>query len=370
MNKVERSKPKSNHCANQYDIAHKCKLDFEVTTPLSNWFAKISKQYIFALAKAYLYACQMILKHLNALRALESSIRLGSFRAAAEELNVTPAAVGQQVKKLEAFLGTKLLERSPSGFRPTAVAEQVAQQLNLGFGHITEAANLLARRPNAHQLAISVVPTIAENWLAPRLPRFWQEQSGIDLRIDSTSTILSPDESGFDFAIRYGPEAPEGAETIDLFSEYLLPVCTPELASRIDANNHDNPFGDVPLLHTAPSTSDLNWWLWQQWCDAMEYRCPDPASGLKYTFTTLAIRAMFASHGIHLAQLSLVLPALAAGRLSAPFGPEMSKRTGLPYRLVRFNAANTCQLHECFQEWIVSESVETEAEIRCFLATN
>lgn len=311
----------------------------------------------------------MILNHLNALRALEASIRLGSSSAAARELNVTPAAVGQQVKKLENFLGVRLLNRNPNGFSPTPIASQVASKLHLGFGQIEEAGQLMAQRYTANQQAISVVPTIAENWLAPRLPDFLQQQPGIDLRIDSTSTILNPEESHFDFALRYGSEAPEGSDVADLFPDYLLPVCTPELAQRMDIGNGENPFGDVPLLHTERSTSDPDWMHWPEWCEAMGYGCPEPAGGVKHTFTTLAIRAMFAGQGVHLAQLSITLPAIAAGRLVAPFGAVRSVRTGLPYRLVQLNARGAPSLHERFRAWVTTESAETTISISDLLAS-
>ena len=309
----------------------------------------------------------MLLNHLNALRALEASIRHGSFSGAAQELHVTPAAIGQQVKKLEKFLGARLLERKPNGFSATPVAAQVALKLRRAFDQIEDAGRLISQQSQVSHLAVSVVPSIAENWLAPRLPDFLQQQPGIDLRIDSTSTILRPEETHFDFALRYGPEVPEGSEVVDLFPEYLLPVCTPELAERLDPANFEDPFGDVPLLHTERSTSDPGWVHWPEWCEAMGYQRPDLAGGVKYTFTTLAIRAMYAGQGVHLAQLSLTLPALATGRLIAPFGSAKSVRTGLLYRLVQLNSRRVHSLHESFRTWVAEEAAATRDSILNFL---
>ncbi|WP_410482400.1 LysR family transcriptional regulator [Ovoidimarina sediminis] len=61
----------------------------------------------------------MRLTHLNALRALEASLRHKSFTGAAEELGVTPAAVGQRVRSLEEYLGRPLLQRTRTGVIPS-----------------------------------------------------------------------------------------------------------------------------------------------------------------------------------------------------------------------------------------------------------
>jgi LysR family transcriptional regulator, glycine cleavage system transcriptional activator len=309
----------------------------------------------------------MKLSHLNALRALEASVRLGSFRAAGTELNVSPAAVGQQVKKLEEAVGLVLLERTPNGFAPTALANQVADQLTIGFRNVADAFEILTQGNEPDRLSVSVVPSIAEYWLAPLLPEFGQANPGIDLRLDSTSTILNPAESHFNFALRYGPESPGQGEAMDLFTDYLLPVCTPDLAARIAPENRSAPFGDVALLHTDPSTGDPRWLDWPGWCTALGYHDADFGAGAKFTYTTLAIRAMFAGHGMHLCQLSVALPALLQGRLSAPFGKSHCIRVGYPYRLVSFNPTRQLTVHKRFREWIVEQAAQTEREIQDFV---
>ena len=335
--------------------------------PLSAYLVRCSKEIFFGIAKEDIYPEFMKLNHLNALRAFEASVRLGSFRAAASEMNVTAAAVGQQVKKLEEAVGLELLERTPNGFVPTILARQVASQLETGFHHIADALDLMAQGSDPARLSISIVPTIAEYWFAPRVPVFWQANPAIDLRLDSTSTILNPAQSHFDFALRYGPETPGPGKSIDLFPEYLIPVCTPDLAERIDPENETNPFGDVPFLHTAPSTSDPNWPDWPQWCTTMGYHGVDIDSGARFTYTTLALRSMYAGNGVHLAQLSILLPALREGRLVAPFDAGHCVRTGYPYRLVCFDSKRLSPIHKSFVDWIVAEAELTGAELDEYL---
>ncbi len=56
---------------------------------------------------------------LNGLRAFEAAARHGSLTKAAIELNVTPAALGHQVKALEGRLGAPLFHRLPRGLALT-----------------------------------------------------------------------------------------------------------------------------------------------------------------------------------------------------------------------------------------------------------
>lgn len=309
----------------------------------------------------------MKLSHLNALRALEASVRLGSFRAASTELNVSPAAVGQRIKGFENAAGLKLLERTHNGFVPTLLARQISAELEIGFRHVARALEMATRNNDPSSLSISAVPSIAEYWLVPRLPEFWQANPAMDLRLDSTSTILNPAEGHFDFSLRYGPEAPSEGTSIQLFPEFLLPICTPELAARITPDDADDPFRDVVLLHTDPSTSDPDWPDWQSWCEAMGYRKADTSSGAKITFTTLALRAMFAGHGVHLAQLSIALPALREGRVVAPFGAGMVVRTGFFYRLVAFEPRRQTTVQKSFSDWVQKEGERTEKQLLEFV---
>ncbi len=312
----------------------------------------------------------MKLSHLNALRALEVSVRHGSFRAAAEELNVSPAAIGKHVKTLEEVTGSELLKRTPNGFVVTALARQAASELTRGFDRISVALEIIAQNSDPSRLSISIVPTIAEYWLAPRLPAFWQANPGIKISLDSTSTLLDPDLNQIDFSLRYAPDAAIAGKSIDLFPEYLVPICTPELAKRMTPGNETNPFGDVPLLHTEPSTVDTGWLNWKRYCESNGFTDVDVEPVANFKFTTLAIRAMFAGHGVHLAQLSVVLEALHIGRLVAPLSSDHWVQTGYPYKLVSFDSERHFPIHDRFESWLATEAEHTRIEMERTLASH
>ncbi len=306
--------------------------------------------------------------HLNALKALEASVRLGSFRAAAAEMGVTPAAVGQQVRKLEEALGQALLLRHANGFEPTRTAALAATKLASGFGQLREALAMMARDHEPNRVFVTVTPTIGERWLAPRLSGFLAKHPVCDLRIDSTPYVhyqLSPD---FDFAIRYDKPNKSGCDETALFGETLIPVCRPDIANQLGPVDCGDCLMNAPLIHVDRSTDDPEWLHWDEWGKKYGYKIPENPQRMHFTYTTMALRAVYDGHGLHLAQLSITLPDLLSGRLVAPFGPSKTVRPGYPYTLINMNADRGTPLLRAFQDWVVDEGKKTQAAMASFLA--
>jgi len=303
--------------------------------------------------------------HLNALRALEASVRLGSFTAAATELGVSPAAVGQQVRKLENALGRPLLIRGANGFQITEHARLAATKLTAGLAELRDAVALMREDPVPHHISVTVVPTIAEHWLAPRLAAFRQAYPQIDLRIDSTHHVHYQASDSYDFALRYDPPATSGFRETALFREWLVPVCTPELATRVRPQAGEAALTAVPLIDVDRSTGDPDWIGWAAWGARFGHRIDRPA--LHFTFTTLALRAAYDGHGVFLAQLSIVLPDILAGRMAAPFGPACAARTGYPYRLIALRPGSPSRSRKAFTDWVLSEASQTRAQMASYL---
>ncbi len=147
----------------------------------------------------------MKIAHLNGLRAFEATLRTGNFRAAADELGVTPAAVGQRVRALEDYLGRKLFERSSTGVVPTLDAKAVGAALTTHlFGLSDILAQLEMKTPDS-RLSLTMTISFVDNWLAPRLAQFHALNTGADLQVEVTGRLVNMLAEDFDFAIRYGP---------------------------------------------------------------------------------------------------------------------------------------------------------------------
>src|SRR4051794_27670455 len=127
--------------------------------------------------------------HLNALRAFEAAARHLSYVAAAEELNVTPAAVGQLVRGLEEVLGIELFHRAPAGPARLVLTEEARAaipDLQAGFDRL--AAGFEGLRSAGARIAVSVTvpPAFADKWLLRRIERFAALHPAYDLRIDTS----------------------------------------------------------------------------------------------------------------------------------------------------------------------------------------
>jgi len=141
---------------------------------------------------------------LPALRAFESAARNGSFTAAAQELNVTHAAVAQHVRTVEAHLQTALVVRAGRGIALTDAGTQLSTALTDGFDQIIAGVGALSNDVSNRPVTLSVTPSFAENWLMPRYADFWAKHPDLPLAIQPTMDVVDLRRDGVDLAVRYG----------------------------------------------------------------------------------------------------------------------------------------------------------------------
>ena len=307
------------------------------------------------------------LSHLNGLHALEAALRLGSFSKAAEELGVTAAAVGQQVRTLERYLGRQLVRRTASGIVPTAETALALPRLSEGFGALRDTLAALKRPPSDRRLAVTAAPTLAETWLAPRLPAFYRMVPHVDLRLDSTGAVADLREGGFDLSLRHAGPAGDLYEDTELFPNYQIVVCAPDLAQRVPCAPLDDLAEAVTLLHIDENqTSDPGWFGWPGWARRNGLDPDRFGKGLWFSHSGVAQRAALDGQGLLLTGLVLALNELTAGRLVAPFGPETVCLTDYPYRMVRLKDRPYSALRRSFEGWIRGEAAATVAQMKAF----
>ncbi|WP_116812151.1 LysR substrate-binding domain-containing protein, partial [Steroidobacter cummioxidans] len=169
-----------------------------------------------------------------------------SFQAAAAELFVTPAAVSQQVKRLEAYLGVQLFRRAFRSVELTAEGERLAASLRELFGQLDLALEK-ATAPIAADLRISTMESFAAKWLAPRLHRFHQDCRDVKLRIETGNELTDFVRNRIDVSIRYGPGGYTDVLAERLMDAPVFPVCAPSLMS--DARRPLAEPNDLSLIH-------------------------------------------------------------------------------------------------------------------------
>lgn len=138
-------------------------------------------------------------------------VEAGGFARAGDRLAVTQSAVTQRIQRLEQRLGYLLLERGGREIRLTAEGHDLFAAARNGFDGMGDALLRAERREGRETLRISCIPSLASEWLAPRLRAFSDRHPGIDVAVFGETHDLDPDrmaQSGIDVAIRYGPAPP------------------------------------------------------------------------------------------------------------------------------------------------------------------
>lgn len=154
---------------------------------------------------------------LTALRAFAAAARHGSLSAAARELNVTHAAIAQQVKKLEEWFGVPLMQRAGRGVATTEQGSTLARGLTEGFATIQTAVDTLSEDDAARPLKITLTPSFAANWLMPRLGGFRAAHPDIEIMLNPTAEAIDLIADGYDIGFRFG-----AGEWARLETEHIL----------------------------------------------------------------------------------------------------------------------------------------------------
>lgn len=296
----------------------------------------------------------MKLSHLNALRALEATLRRGTFSAAADELGVTVAAIGQQLRGLEGYLGLKLFDRLPTGARPTAEARAVAERLTAGFGIIDETLAELRAERDGRQLSLSLTYHFLDFWLSPRLPRFYAAHPEIEMRVEPSDRLVDLMSENVDVAIRFSREPGRELDALDIYHGCYFPACSPEFAAAHGLTAETRDLTGVPLFKIYDRMTDPAWIDWPAWIDTYGMTCREPVPAGRTTGNGTAASGA----GLVLTGITAAFTDLRDGRLVAPLGPRVVRRYSYMYRLVWPNTRRPSRVMRAFLDWITTERDE------------
>ncbi|WP_172298551.1 LysR substrate-binding domain-containing protein [Pseudoruegeria sp. HB172150] len=160
---------------------------------------------------------------LASLRAFEATARLETFSAAARALNVTPAAVAQQVRALEEELGVSLVRRAGRGLSLTPGGARLGASLTDAFSQVAGAVETARNADRERGIRVASTPTFGSMVLMPRLQEFWREHPGTPLSLSPNEKISDLRRGQYDLAIRSGTgDWPDGQAELLFASRYVL----------------------------------------------------------------------------------------------------------------------------------------------------
>lgn len=199
----------------------------------------------------------------------EAAARHASFKKAAQEMNVTPAAISHQIKALENDLGCELFLRRSRGVDLTEKGAFLFVALQRGFETISDAIAQIRSRPDAVDVTIRTTTAFSSLWLTPKISAFW--------RIHPTITIsqfvsdVPGTSSRCDLSVHYSNPPDDDVEYRKLFQDRIVALGTPGFAAEHGITRVEDLLR-APLIHS--NSEDNDWTTWADWLQAIGRPAP------------------------------------------------------------------------------------------------
>jgi LysR family transcriptional regulator, glycine cleavage system transcriptional activator len=288
------------------------------------------------------------LPSLNGLRAFEAAARHLNFTRAAEELNVTQAAVSHQIKGLEERLAQPLFRRLNRKLLLTDAGQTLLAPMSQALSIMADAVAHLEDDTGPGVLTISTLDSIAANWLVPRLGQFRTAHPDIEVRIAIADDLEDFTSGGVDLALRYGRGDYPGLHVSPMMTEELFPVCSPAMLEGGPPLNAPADLRHYTLFHDDMSEG------WPEWFAAAGISAEGFTHAPIFPHFHLVVRSTIIGDGVGLGRSQLVSDDLASGRLIKPF--EISVPSSWAYYIVCAPTHANRPKVKIFREWALEQA--------------
>lgn len=279
-----------------------------------------------------------------AIRAFEATARHGSMKAAAEELCVTPSAISHQIRALEEFLSTALLQREGNRLVLTRTGEAYVGRLTGLLDGLDESTRMVAEEARS-DLRVLATPGFAARWLVPRLDRL-PFADCLRLRVSEGAPSTHFATNDADVVIHWGDAPVPGAVVEPLMESGRYPVISPELRAR-EAIERPEDLLRVTLLHDEVMDG------WSDWFAAAGVPGYDGPRGPRFPHCELSATAAERGQGVMLAYDAMVRGTVESGRLERLFDTVTMPITiySVAYLLERAGEPRI----RAFRDWLFAE---------------
>jgi LysR family glycine cleavage system transcriptional activator len=298
------------------------------------------------------------LSHLNALRAFEASARHKSFSAAAEELHVTSAAVGQLVKSLENSFDVPLFYRNKAGkarLVPTEIAERALPDIRAGFDRLAAGVEIMKSGAVSGSLTVTVSPAFAAKWLLPKLDRFQSLNPDTDVRLVTSLKPVDFAIQQIDIGVRYGAGNWPNLKAEKLMEEEVFPVCSPNLLEKRVKIERPSDLLKETLIHDLSMDTFTGFPTWTEWLSRAGVRQMKSSRKLQINNSAVVLQSAMEGNGIALARSVMVRDDLSAGRLIRLF-PQITFDSPLAYYVVYRSSQTVATKLNAFKAWLFLEA--------------
>ncbi|MDZ4031973.1 LysR substrate-binding domain-containing protein [Kluyvera ascorbata] len=300
------------------------------------------------------------LNRLKWLHAFEATARHGSFTGAAQELGVTPAAVGQLVRALEDWVGHPLLHRARTGKeRLTLVSEaqEALQDITQGLDKLESGLNKLRGRRARSVVVVTASQVLMMNWLMERLNRFSEAHEAIDLRLNVTEKLMDVSHGEADVGIRCGQGDWPGVDKTWLMDEEAVLVCSQRLVPP-EKTACGVWLSQQKLIHDDTPHPGANFPGWDEVLSTLNAPAAKE-SGLHINSTSAVILAALSGRGVAIVRHALVKALISTEQLTQ-LHPDHRWPLTWSYYLVTPQHAVMRPEVRIFHDWLITD-IATES---------
>lgn len=286
---------------------------------------------------------------LHLLGIFEAAARHQNFKAASEELFITPSAVSHQIKALEAYLGIDLFQRKSRGVVLNNAGDMYLKYIQQGFQSFDEGTAKLRHRFTSPALKISSFTTLASNVIIPQLGAFQAAHPDIDIRIETGNHVADLRYDDIDLAIRIGDGHWPKMHAYKLTDIRVCAVCSPQFAATYNPKTPSDinklPLIDFSYLEDA----------WMMWANAIGTELNTTKRSLTFNDYDSAINAASQGLGMALAMFPFEKVQLQRGVIVAPFAEYLHYPKAL-YAVYREQDADRHEI-KCFIDWLLKSDL-------------
>lgn len=288
-----------------------------------------------------------------------SASRHLSFTKAAEELFVTQGAISQSIRKLEAELGFSLFHRFTRRIVLTEEGERLLGTLQKSLREISDQIRNIKSQELDGSLNISSTPSLASQWLAPRLKIFSERYPGISVHVRSRNDLVDFEVESVDIALYYGKGVHPDLNVTFLMDEQLFPVCSKEYADKFSLWENPKFLKHCLLLHDSQPWPNAQYYSeWKFWANHMGLEDFIFKSGYSFDRNETAMTAASRGLGVAIGRRRLAQFEIDAGNLVAPIAKIFPSEQAY-YAVSMHEKANAPRI-TAFRNWLLEEACEGE----------
>jgi len=291
---------------------------------------------------------------LRSLQAFEAAARTGSFVSAAGELSVSPAAVSQLIRALEDQIGRMLFHRINRRIVLTEAGGEILPRLLSAFEELRSVSMDLAGADRRFRLVVSVPPSMANGWLASRLPGFIARNGLIDIFLRGEDDPVPFERELIDIRLSYGRIHYSGLVTEDIGVDAVYPVCSPDLVVNSAPISGAGDLLAWPLIHTDWGPAAAAFPAWRSWFKAHGAGAAEEIEkGMSANSSKAALELAINGLGVALGQGIYAAELVAAGKLAVPFSSAL--KLSQAYCLTLTPRSSRRPVAIAFREWFLAQ---------------